>query len=136
MEELGSSCLPANLSGQKCCNLGGKYGLQVSCLYQVHIVVRRESLIIFLRQMNSIQDIGESAYNQWKKIRQLENENINVTGAATNTDNQWAPKPKRCLYLTLSDGIQLVYGLELTPISCLSLNLRPGVKVMIIKPSE
>ncbi|XP_035710700.1 recQ-mediated genome instability protein 1 isoform X2 [Folsomia candida] len=86
--------------------------------------------------MNSIQDIGESAYNQWKKIRQLENENINVTGAATNTDNQWAPKPKRCLYLTLSDGIQLVYGLELTPISCLSLNLRPGVKILFMGPIE
>lgn len=79
--------------------------------------------------MNSVQDIGESSYNQWKQIKKLENENTHVT-AASDTDNAWAPKPRSCLYLTLTDGSQEVYGLELVSIPALSLSgLKPGVKV-------
>jgi len=76
LEELGSSCLPLNLAGQRCCNLTGKFGLQ----------------------MNYFEDIGDSEYNKWKEIKKFENENINVTDAG-DTDNSWAPK-KRNVYIS------------------------------------
>jgi len=44
---------------------------------------------------------------------------------------------KKCLYLTLTDGSQQVFGLELTPISCFSHQLlKPGVKLLLTGPIE
>lgn len=79
--------------------------------------------------MNSIQDIGESAYSQYKQIKRLENDNAAVSAEGGDRDNFWAPKARRCLYLSLTDGTQKVFGLELTTISTLHMGLVPGVKV-------
>jgi len=77
-----------------------------------------------------VQDIGESAYNQWKKIKKLENENTNVAATdSTAVSNAWEPKPLRCLYLTLTDGSQTIYGMELKRLPAVDLSLRPGAKV-------
>jgi RecQ-mediated genome instability protein 1 len=94
--------------------------------------------LLILVQINSIQDIGESAYSQYTKIKKLENENTTV--AATDTTEfipSWQPKPRRCLYLTLTDGSQTVFGMELETIPALNYaQFRPGCKILIKGPVD
>lgn len=77
-----------------------------------------------------MEDIGEASYSQWNKLKKLENENtdVNADGAEQRANN-WEPKPRRCLYLTMTDGTQDVYGMELAYVPQLSLDMKPGVKV-------
>lgn len=83
-----------------------------------------------LFQVNSIQDIGESAYSQWTKLKKLENENVNVAATDSNEFTQtWQPTAKRCLYLTMTDGSQKVFGMEMQIIRGLDVNMKPGFKV-------
>jgi hypothetical protein len=77
-----------------------------------------------------VEDIGESAYSQWNRLKKLENENTTVAATdSTEMKNTWEPKPRRCLYLTMTDGSQKVFGLEKSLISVLSLGMNPGTKV-------
>ncbi|CAL8104110.1 unnamed protein product [Orchesella dallaii] len=115
LEDMESSCLPSNLKDQRSVKLPGKYGLQV----------------------NSVRDIGESSYNQWNKVKKLENENTSVAATdSTEFTQTWQPKQKRCLHLTMTDGSQQVFGLEMQPIIGLTINMKPGVKVIVIGPVD
>jgi len=87
---------------------------------------------LYVGQINSLRDIGESAYNQYNKIKKLENENTGVS--ASNNDEfkfSWQPKARRCLQLTLTDGCQEISGMELVQIPALHLDMKPGTKVSI-----
>ncbi|CAG7815975.1 unnamed protein product [Allacma fusca] len=113
--DLGCKCLPDDLCSQKCVTLPGHYALQV----------------------NIIEDIGESSYSQWNKLKKLTNENTNVSGGETNESKPtWEPKPRRCLYLTMSDGSQEVFGLELVTVPALNVDVKTGSKVLISGPIE
>jgi RecQ-mediated genome instability protein 1 len=116
LKDMESKCLPPKLIDLRLTTLPETYGLQV----------------------NSIQDIGESAYSQYSKIKKTENENTTV--AATDTTEfipTWQPKPRRCLYMSLTDGSQTIFGMELESIPALSLNgFRPGCKILIKGPVD
>jgi len=115
LTEMESSCLPPNLSQQRVTILQGRFGLQI----------------------NSLEDIGESSYSQYNKLKKLENENTNVAATDSNQITPtWQPKPRRCLYLSLTDGSQNIFGMEHTSISTLSLSLKPGSKIMVSGPVE
>ncbi|ODN06355.1 RecQ-mediated genome instability protein 1 [Orchesella cincta] len=115
LEHLESSCLPANLKDQRVVKLPEKYGLQV----------------------NSVRDIGESSYSQWNKVKKLENENASVAATdSTEYTQTWQPTPKRCLYLNMTDGSQEVFGLEMQLTPGLSINMKPGTKVIVTGPVD
>lgn len=83
-----------------------------------------------------MRDIGESSYSQWTKLKKLENENVSVAATDSNECTPtWQPTPKRCVHLTMTDGKQEVYGLEMQPIPGLKLNMKPGFKVRSLSVS-
>jgi len=115
LTDMESSCLPANLLNQKLKTLTGQFGLQI----------------------NSVQDIGESSYSQYNKLKKRENENTNVSATDSNQVMQtWEPKPRRCLYLSLTDGCQQIFGMEVVAIPALSLAIKPGAKIIVKGPVD
>ncbi|CAB3977315.1 recQ-mediated genome instability 1 [Paramuricea clavata] len=106
LSESGSNCLPD----------------QISTLPSTSI-----QRIVAL-QMNSIVNIGASAYSQLKKLKNEVNENTSVDENRTQT---WQPQPCRMLKLELTDGEQTIEGMEYQPMTKLSTDLIPGTKVLI-----
>ncbi|XP_028405384.1 recQ-mediated genome instability protein 1-like [Dendronephthya gigantea] len=83
---------------------------------------------IIILQMNSIVDIGASAYSQLKKLKNEINDDASVDEERTQA---WQPKPCRMLKLELTDGRQTIGGMEYQPMRKLSTNLKPGTKILI-----
>lgn len=106
--ELASSCLPFGLSKKKTASISGKFALQV----------------------NSIRDIGRPAYNQLQQIQKKDIENTKVSDDKGHT-SAWEPKPTRMLLMQMTDGTSMVQGMEYRSIPLLTLNIKPGSKVLI-----
>ncbi|XP_069699874.1 recQ-mediated genome instability protein 1-like [Periplaneta americana] len=112
LREMGQGCLPGNLKDIMKTTLPGIYALQVE----------------------SMLDIGQSAYSQLQQIRkQVDKENVEVGATLPQT---WEPRPTRVLKLKLSDGVQYVDGMEYRPIKSLNEILLPGCKVLVTGPVE
>lgn len=74
-------------------------------------------------------DISESCYSQLQKIR---NVSLNTElPDENNTMPTWKSKHVRLLKLTLTDGVQTIYGMEYEPIPALKEPFVPGFKVVI-----
>ncbi|KAK0181701.1 hypothetical protein PV327_003964 [Microctonus hyperodae] len=101
--------LPKNIQQQKLLTLPGNYMLQIEKAY----------------------DISTSKYKQLEKIRNVSNENIEVTDAEKS--QQPIPKTRRMLNLYLSDGIQDIIAMEYKPIPSLK-KVVSGYKIMIKGP--
>ncbi|XP_057307565.1 recQ-mediated genome instability protein 1-like [Hydractinia symbiolongicarpus] len=102
---------------------------------------------IFAVQVNSIIDIGHSAYSQLQKIKGQELD-YNEEGeeedntkeffkrgtktANTRDTTKWKEVSSRMLFMELHDGCQSVKGLEYQPIKHLNIeNIMPGAKVLL-----
>lgn len=86
-------------------------------------------------QIESIIDIGHSAYNQMQKVR---NEDVGNVLIDENKEFQqaWEPKSNRCLQFTLSDGAQTIKAIEYKPVSSLKTEMMPGIKILLQGPIE
>lgn len=110
--DIGESALPSNVKVNKCICLNETYALQV----------------------NETLDISESCYSQLQKIR-----NVSLNTELPDENNSmpvWKSKHVRLLKLTLTDGVQTVYGIEYEPIPALKEPFVPGFKVLVIGPIE
>ncbi|XP_023022121.2 uncharacterized protein [Leptinotarsa decemlineata] len=77
-------------------------------------------------QLMYVVDISKPKYWQIQRIR---------NGIPKNVEQE-AESSKRVLLLTLTDGVQQVEAMELTPIQCLNLNLPPGIKIKLMGPID
>lgn len=75
-------------------------------------------------QMMKVVDISKPKLWQLQRIR---------NNASKNTEPE-IESSKRVLQLTLTDGVQEVEAMEYKPVSCLNLNLSPGIKIRLMGP--
>ncbi|XP_023228569.1 recQ-mediated genome instability protein 1-like [Centruroides sculpturatus] len=108
LQEIGCSCLPQNI-----------YSIQKNILQGNYVF-----------QILTIQDISQSFYSQLIKLDGKENENTAVSATPMPTLNTWEIKPTRMLMLTLTDGVQILKGMEYKPIPFLHTKLPSGTKVL------
>ncbi|XP_023228564.1 recQ-mediated genome instability protein 1-like [Centruroides sculpturatus] len=88
------------------------------------------------KQILTIQDISQSFYSQLIKLDGKENENTAVSATPMPTLNTWEIKPTRMLMLTLTDGVQILKGMEYKPIPFLHTKLPSGTKISVFGPIE
>jgi len=127
-------CLPENLTDQVKVRLPGRYLLQVQYGY----------------------DIGNPAYGQLQKLRQIDVENQRVSaddsqmsqGAGNQTQGEggyqatqggrfqaaWEPKPSRMMFLTLTDGFHTVSAMEHEREPKIPDKISPGAKIELRGP--
>ncbi|XP_046387957.1 recQ-mediated genome instability protein 1-like isoform X2 [Ischnura elegans] len=106
---MGIGSLPPNLTLQKEVTLRGTYAVQVE----------------------SVIDIGTPAYSQLLIERKVATENCEVTEKKAEN---WEPKPRRVLKLSIYDGVQELVAMEYSPVRDLNKYLIPGIKILIIGP--
>lgn len=87
-------------------------------------------------QILAVQDVSQSSYSQLLKISGKENENVTVSATPMPTVPTWEIKPSRMLMLTLTDGNQILKGMEYKPIPFLHAKLLSGTKITIFGPVE
>ncbi|KAJ8960422.1 hypothetical protein NQ318_013704 [Aromia moschata] len=75
-------------------------------------------------QVMKVVDISKPKHWQLQRIR---------NGISQNTDEE-KESSKRVLQLTLTDGVQEVEAMEYKTISCLNINLSPGLKILLSGP--
>ncbi|GBM53545.1 RecQ-mediated genome instability protein 1 [Araneus ventricosus] len=114
LEEIGVASLPQELARTQKVTLNGCFALQVE----------------------GIRDIGRPAYSQLKELDKDVNTNAEFSAAPEPTLAPWESKPTRMLMLNLTDGCIHIQGMEYKPISTLSPNLPPGIKVLIQGPVD
>ncbi|PAA86787.1 hypothetical protein BOX15_Mlig018899g1, partial [Macrostomum lignano] len=101
-------------------------------------------------QLESVIDVSQSLYSQYRKCRGDENANLEVTSNETNGGNfggggggggdrgaggNWdEPKGGRMLLLTLTDGCAQLRAVECRPMPQLSVGLPPGCKLRLLPP--
>ncbi|XP_067126155.1 recQ-mediated genome instability protein 1-like [Centruroides vittatus] len=90
----------------------------------------------YVFQILTIQDISQSFYSQLIKLDGKENENIAVSATPMSTLNTREIKPTRMLMLTLTDGVQILKGMEYKPIPFLHTKLPLGTKISVFGPIE
>jgi len=113
-------CLPPGLADQVKCQLPGRYLLQVQYAY----------------------DIGNPAYGQLQKLRNVDVENLSISGeygyeatqGETKFQDSWIPKPKRMMMLKLTDGFQTVQAREHETNLNIPDNINPGAKIELKGP--
>ncbi|XP_076445146.1 uncharacterized protein LOC143283032 [Babylonia areolata] len=108
LKELGTVCLPADLSSQQCTYINGPLALQVE----------------------SVLDVGVPLYGQLQKVKGTLNANTEIS-ADKPQQPAWEPKPSRMLLLKMTDGHTELQGMEYRPIPALNASLQPGFKVVI-----
>ncbi|XP_065908865.1 recQ-mediated genome instability protein 1-like isoform X3 [Dysidea avara] len=86
----------------------------------------------FLLQVNSVINVGVSAYSQLQKLKGQE---IDATDSDKAKNNAEA-KPTRMLVLQLTDGSVEISAMEYHIIPSLSTESPPGVKIKLIGPVE
>ncbi|KXJ23730.1 RecQ-mediated genome instability protein 1 [Exaiptasia diaphana] len=112
-QEMSLGSLP-NVSGQLMVTLQGKHTLQ----------------------MNSILDVGQSAYSQIQKMKGKDDPETLRENSANKDTWEKKVKPSRMLYLQLNDGSQSIQAMEYQLIPSLRLDIPPGTKVQIQGPVD
>ncbi|KAJ7394247.1 recQ-mediated genome instability protein 1 [Desmophyllum pertusum] len=98
--------LPEGLGNRDICKLEGNFNLQI----------------------NSVLNVGESAYSQIQKLKgQDDPQELNYRA----NPSEPKIKPSRMLLLELTDGTQTVYGMEYQLIPSLKVNTPPGTKIQV-----
>ncbi|GLV43705.1 Tudor domain containing 3 [Carabus blaptoides fortunei] len=108
LREIEVSCLPPNLSKEKKLILRGNYAMQ----------------IMYFR------DISKPALSQLRDIRNM----YNLTRNHMDNENETNNSANRVLYFQMTDGVQLINGFEYQSIPVLNINLKPGIKVLLLGP--
>ncbi|XP_071525968.1 recQ-mediated genome instability protein 1-like [Panulirus ornatus] len=108
LTELATSCLPFGLSEKRSDTISGHFAVQV----------------------NQVRDVGRPAYAQLQKVQGVDSANAAVS-AEHSHQSSWEPKPLRMLLMQMTDGTSVVQGMEYTLIPSISINLKPGTKVML-----
>lgn len=80
-------------------------------------------------QVMSVVDISKSKLSQLQKIK-----NSNSLTHGFDEEKEVGLIGKRMLQLTLTDGVQEIKAIEYKTVSCLNLNLTPGVKIKLRSP--
>ncbi|XP_060525932.1 recQ-mediated genome instability protein 1-like isoform X2 [Cylas formicarius] len=93
----------------------------------LQLKVYEQWLLLDLRDVEVMQVIDISKPKLWQLQR------IRKDNAAKNVDPD-GEFGKRVLQLTLTDGVQEIEAMEFKPISCLNINLTPGIKVLLMGP--
>lgn len=112
--ELGMSCLPESAVAAHKLMLKGSYFLQV----------------------DSVRDISQPAYSQLLKITNTENQNTGVRADPEEKPFAWQAKPTRMLKLEITDGTRRMEAIEFEPVRCMSVDMLPGVKILLTGPIE
>ena len=83
----------------------------------------------FTLQLISVLDVGSSFYSQLKK---LDGKSVPQSTQSTQNSTQVnEPPPSRMLFLTLTDGTNIISAMEYKPCTQLSVNLLPGSKIVV-----
>ncbi|KAH7961376.1 hypothetical protein HPB52_008723 [Rhipicephalus sanguineus] len=90
----------------------------------------------FFLQVDSVHDVSQPAYSQLLKITNTENPNTVVQADPVEKPSPWQAQPKRMLKLELTDGTRRIQAIEFEPIRSMSVDMRPGIKVLITGPVE
>lgn len=90
----------------------------------------------FFLQVDSVHDVSQPAYSQLLKITNTENPNTVVQADPVEKPSPWQAQPKRMLKLELADGTRRIQAIEFEPIRSMSVDMRPGIKVLITGPVE
>ncbi|XP_075535904.1 recQ-mediated genome instability protein 1-like [Dermacentor variabilis] len=112
--ELGMTCLPESALAAHKLMLKGSFFLQV----------------------DSVRDVSQPAYSQLLKITNTENPNTVVQADPIEKPFPWQVQPKRMLKLELTDGTRRMQAIEFEPVRCMSVDMRPGIKILITGPVE
>lgn len=112
--ELGMTCLPESALAAHKLMLKGSFFLQV----------------------DSVRDVSQPAYSQLLKITNTENPNTIVQADPIEKPFPWQAQPKRMLKLELTDGTRRMQAIEFEPVRCMSVDMRPGIKILITGPVE
>ncbi|MFH4977996.1 hypothetical protein AB6A40_004705 [Gnathostoma spinigerum] len=94
-------------------------------------IVTNDRLIL---QINSVVDIGSSLLSQFSKLAYDCTDNSNfgcVTDSDTEEKNIFKAKPKRMLFLSVTDGFIFFQAIEYSPIKELSIYTCPGCKILL-----
>ncbi|KAL9969457.1 hypothetical protein ACROYT_G021677 [Oculina patagonica] len=106
IQESSLPCLPDGLENREMCKLEGHFNLQI----------------------NSILNVGESAYSQIQKLKgQDDPQELNYKA----NPSEPKIKPSRMLLLELTDGTQTVFGMEYQLIPFLKVATPPGTKIQV-----
>lgn len=114
LRELGMTCLPESAVTAHKLMLKGSFFLQVDC----------------------VRDVSQPAYSQLLKITNTENPNTAVHADPIEKPFPWQAQPKRMLKLELTDGTRRMQAIEFEPVRCMSVDMHPGIKVLITGPVE
>ena len=76
-------------------------------------------------QVQSVLNVGSSFYSQLKKM------NGKAIPEPTQQTQFNEPPPSRMLFITLTDGTNVVNGMEYKPCPQLSVNILPGTKILV-----
>ncbi|XP_048845671.1 recQ-mediated genome instability protein 1 [Brienomyrus brachyistius] len=98
---------------------------------RVSVALKTEVSGFYCLQMDSVLDISQPAYSQLQQWRGKECSNDTVSADTQATQRAWELKPTRMLLLQLTDGVQILEGMEYQPIPFLNVNLRPGTKILL-----
>lgn len=80
----------------------------------------------FTLQLISVMDVGSSCYSQLKKLS-----GKSIPQSTQNNTQYNEPPPSRMMFLTLTDGTNVITAMEYKPCSQLSVNLLPGSKIVV-----
>uniref|UniRef100_G3MPK1 RecQ-mediated genome instability protein 1 n=1 Tax=Amblyomma maculatum TaxID=34609 RepID=G3MPK1_AMBMU len=112
-------------------------GLGMTCLPEsavsAHKLVLKGS---FFLQVDSVHDVSQPAYSQLLKITNTENENTGVRADPDEKPFAWQAHPKRMLKLDVTDGTRHMQAIEFEPVPCMSVDMRPGIKILVTGPVE
>lgn len=113
------------------------WGLGMTCLPEsavsAHKLVLKGS---FFLQVDSVHDVSQPAYSQLLKITNTENENTGVRADPGEKPFSWQARPKRMLKLDVTDGTRHMQAIEFEPVLCMSVDMRPGIKILVTGPIE
>uniref|UniRef100_A0A6A7FM68 RecQ-mediated genome instability protein 1 n=1 Tax=Hirondellea gigas TaxID=1518452 RepID=A0A6A7FM68_9CRUS len=100
--------------------------LPVGITEQHNITLPKDTMM----QIINVREIGLPAYSQ---LQQLRKDDIVNQLVDTDKPNQqsWEPKPSRMLLLKLTDGVTELKGMEYTPMNTISLQTKPGTKILV-----
>ncbi|KAK3888920.1 hypothetical protein Pcinc_007050 [Petrolisthes cinctipes] len=108
LTELGTCCLPLGLTQQRLTTITGYFAVQV----------------------NQVRNVGQPAYVQLQKVQKADTQNTSVSAEQPHQP-AWEPKPTRMLLMQITDGTSVVHGMEYRTIPILSLNIKPGAKLLL-----
>ncbi|KAK8784273.1 hypothetical protein V5799_009359 [Amblyomma americanum] len=113
------------------------WGLGMTCLPEsavsAHKLVLKGS---FFLQVDSVHDVSQPAYSQLLKITNTENENTGVRADPDEKPFPWQAHAKRMLKLDVTDGTRQMQAIEFEPVRCMSVDMRPGIKILVTGPVE